>query len=142
MKRVLYLFMFLILSACSKEKRVERKLEGNWLVTKVRIQDSEGFTYDDSIPNGELSFNTQNKLVSGKIVFDYSTISLSSHEDSLQLNDFDYQLDTDEGRFYADSANLRYDFRILSVTKSDLQIEYYDLQKYQLKRFVLVKKEN
>ena len=141
MKRVLYLFMFLILSACSKEKRVERKLEGNWLVTKVRIQDSEGFTYDDSIPSGELSFNPQNKLISGNIKFDYSTISLTSFEDSLQLNDFDYQLNTVEGRFYADSANLRYDFRILSITKSDLQIEYYDLQKYQLKRFVLVKKE-
>jgi hypothetical protein len=134
--------MFLILSACSKEKRVERKLEGNWLVTKVRIQDSEGFTYDDSIPSGELSFNPQNKLISGKIKFDYSTISLTSFEDSLQLNNFDYQLNTVEGSFYADSANLGYDFRILSITKGDLQIEYYDLQKYQLKRFVLVKKEN
>lgn len=141
MKRVVYLVTFLILFACSKEKRIERKLDGNWLVTKVRIQDSEGFTYDDSIPNGELSFNVQNKLVSGKVKFDYSTISLTSLEDSLQLTDFDYQLNTDEGRFYADSADLRYDFRILSITKSDLQIEYYDLQKYQMKRFVLVKKE-
>lgn len=141
MKRIIYLATFLILVACSKEKSIERKLDGNWLVTKVRIQDSEGFTYDDSIPSGELSFNAQNKLVSGKVKFDYSTISLTSLEDSLQLNDFDYQLNTDEGRFYADSANLRYDFRILSITKSDLQIEYYDLQKYQMKRFVLVKKE-
>ena len=141
MKRIIYLATFLILVACSKEKSIERKLDGNWLVTKVRIQDSEGFTYDDSIPSGELSFNAQNKLVSGKVNFDYSTISLTSLEDSLQLNDFDYQLNTDEGRFYADSANLRYDFRILSITKSDLQIEYYDLQKYQMKRFVLVKKE-
>ena len=141
MKSILYLATFLILVACSKEKSIERKLDGNWLVTKVRIQDSEGFTYDDSIPSGELSFNAQNKRVSGKVNFDYSTISLTSLEDSLQLNDFDYQLNTDEGRFYADSANLRYDFRILSITKSDLQIEYYDLQKYQMKRFVLVKKE-
>ena len=141
MKSILYFGTFLILFACSKEKSIERKLDGNWLVTKVRIQDSEGFTYDDSIPSGELSFNAQNKLVSGKVNFDYSTISLTSLEDSLQLNDFDYQLNTDEGRFYADSANLRYDFRILSITKSDLQIEYYDLQKYQMKRFVLVKKE-
>ncbi len=141
MKSILYFGTFLILFACSKEKSIERKLDGNWLVTKVRVQDSEGFTYDDSIPSGELSFNAQNKRVSGKVNFDYSTISLTSLEDSLQLNDFDYQLNTDEGRFYADSANLRYDFRILSITKSDLQIEYYDLQKYQMKRFVLVKKE-
>jgi hypothetical protein len=141
MKSILYFGTFLILFACSKEKSIERKLDGNWLVTKVRIQDSEGFTYDDTIPSGELSFNAQNKRVSGKVNFDYSTISLTSLEDSLQLNDFDYQLNTDEGRFYADSANLRYDFRILSITKSDLQIEYYDLQKYQMKRFVLVKKE-
>jgi hypothetical protein len=141
MKSIVYLVTFLILFACSKEKSIERKLDGNWLVTKVRVQDSEGFTYDDSIPSGELSFNAQNKRVSGKVNFDYSTISLTSLEDSLQLNDFDYQLNTDEGRFYADSANLRYDFRILSITKSDLQIEYYDLQKYQMKRFVLVKKE-
>lgn len=141
MKRRVYLATFLIFVACSKEKSIERKLNGNWLVTKVRIQDGEGFTYDDSIPNGELSFNAANKLVSGKVKFDYSTITLASLEDSLQLNDFNYQLNTDEGRFYADSANLRYDFRILSLTKSDLQIEYYDLQKYQMKRFVLVKKE-
>jgi hypothetical protein len=141
MKRIIYLAIFLILIACSKEKSIERKLDGNWLVTKVRIQDSEGFTYDDTIPNGELSFNASNKLVSGKVKFDYSTITLAILKDSLQLNDFNYQLNTDEGRFYADSANLRYDFRILSLTKSDLQIEYYDLQKYQMKRFVLVKKE-
>lgn len=141
MKRIIYLVIFLILVACSKEKSIERKLDGNWLVTKVRIQDSEGFTYDDSIPNGELSFNTENKLVSGKVKFDYSTITLASLEDSLLLNDFEYQLNAVEDRFFADSANLRYDFRILSITKSDLQIEYYDLQKYQMKRFVLVKKE-
>ncbi|MFY7667707.1 MAG: hypothetical protein ACOVQG_03125 [Crocinitomicaceae bacterium] len=141
MKRIIYLAIFLILVACSKEKSIERKLDGNWLVTKVRIQDSEGFTYDDSIPNGELSFNAENKLISGKVKFDYSTITLASLEDSLLLNDFEYQLNADEDRFFADSANLRYDFRILSITKSDLQIEYYDLQKYQLKRFVLVKKE-
>jgi hypothetical protein len=141
MKSILYFGTFLILFACSKEKSIERKLDGNWLVTKVRIQDSEGFTYDDTIPSGELSFNAQNKLVSGKVKFDYSTISLTFLEDSLQLNDFDYQLNTEEDRFFADSANLRYDFRILSITKSDLQIEYYDLQKYQMKRFVLVKKE-
>lgn len=141
MKRILYLVILLVLFSCSKEKSIQRKLDGNWLVTKVRIQDGEGFTYDDTIPNGELSFNAENKLVSGKVKFDYSTITLASLEDSLQLNDFKYQLNTDEGRFYADSANLRYDFRILSITKSDLQIEYYDLQKYQMKRFVLVKKE-
>lgn len=141
MKSRIYIATLLILVACSKEKSIERKLDGNWLVTKVRIQDSEGFTYDDTIPNGELSFNAANKLVSGKVKFDYSTITLASLEDSLQFNDFNYQLNTDEGRFYADSANLRYDFRILSLTKSDLQIEYYDLQKYQMKRFVLVKKE-
>ena len=139
MKSIVYLVTFLILLACSKEKSIERKLDGNWLVTKVRIQDGEGFIYDDTIPSGELSFNAQNKLVSGKVKFDYSTISLTSLEDSLQLNDFDYQLNTEEDRFFADSANLRYDFRILSITKSDLQIEYYDLQKYQMKRFVLVK---
>ena len=75
MNRVVYFVTFLFLFACSKEKSIERKLDGNWLVTKVRIQDSEGFTYDDSIPNGELSFNAQNKLVSGKVKFDYSTIS-------------------------------------------------------------------
>lgn len=141
MKRIIYLATFLIFVSCSKEKSIERKLDGNWLVTKVRIQDGEGFTYDDSIPSGELSFNSENKLVSGKVKFDYSTITLASLEDSLLLNDFEYQLNADEDRFFADSANLRYDFRILSITKSDLQIEYYDLQKYQLKRFVLVKKE-
>lgn len=141
MKRIIYLATFLIFVACSKEKSIERKLDGNWLVTKVRIQDGEGFIYDDTIPNGELSFNAENKLISGKVKFDYSTITLASLEDSLLLNDFEYQLNADEDRFFADSANLRYDFRILSITKSDLQIEYYDLQKYQLKRFVLVKKE-
>ncbi|MFM7683368.1 MAG: hypothetical protein ACKO7P_11580 [Bacteroidota bacterium] len=140
MKRIIYFTMFLILISCSKEKSIERKLDGNWLVTKVRIQDSEGFTYDDSIPSGEMNFNAQNKLVSGNVKFDYSTISLTNLEDSLMLNDFVYQLNVDEGRFYADSANMRYDFRILSITKTDLQIEYYDLQKYQMKRFVLEKK--
>ncbi|MBM3186795.1 MAG: hypothetical protein FJZ67_10900 [Bacteroidetes bacterium] len=141
MKRILILFTLVILISCSKEKSIERKLDGNWLVTKVRIQDGEGFIYDDTIPSGEMIFNTQNKLVSGKIMFDYSTISLVSLEDSLLLNDFQYQLNSDAGRFYANSPNLQYDFRILSITKSDLQIEYYDLQKYQMKRFVLKKKE-
>lgn len=141
MKRILNLLTLGIFFSCSKEKIIERKLDGNWLVTKVRIQDSEGFTYDDSIPSGELSFNAENKVVSGKVKFDYSTITLASLEDSLQLNDCEYQLKASEDRFYANSTNSQYDFRILSLTKSDLQIEYYDLQKYQMKRFVLVKKE-
>lgn len=130
-----------MLIGCSKEKNVQRKIDGIWQVTKVKIDDSEGFTYYDSIPSGELSFDVENKIITGKVKFDYSTITLSSWNDSLQFNNFQFRLNTDEFRFYADSAGLSYNFGILFLTNNDLQIEYYDLQKYQMKRFVLVKKE-
>jgi hypothetical protein len=132
---------FVLIFSCSKEKSIERKLEGKWLVRKVRIEDGEGFIYDDTIPTGELNFEIQNKMVSGKIKFDYSTITLANFEDSLLLSDFKYRLDVDEVRFYVDPTNLNYNFRILSLTKNDIQIEYYDLQKSQLKRFLFIKKE-
>ncbi len=139
MNKILLFCTILILVSCSKENRIERKLEGNWLATKVRVEDGEGFVYNDTIPKGQLSFDSQNKLVSGKIKFNYSTITLSSIEDSLTLNEFEYQLNAEESGFYADSSGVGYNFRILSLTNNDLQIEYYDLQKYQLKRFILVK---
>jgi hypothetical protein len=140
MNRFFYLFLFAILISCSKEKRIERNLDGNWLATKVRVEDGEGFLYDDSIPDGELLFDVENKAVSGKVNFDYLLNSGSVCQDSLTMNSFNYNLDPKQGYFYAQKNGLGYDFRILLLTPTDLQIEYYDLQKYQLKRFVFIKK--
>jgi hypothetical protein len=140
MNRIFFILILALLNSCSKEKSIERKLNGNWQFTRVSIQDSEGFLYEDSSPNGELFFDIENNGVAGKVNFNYSNISSSYFFDSLELNQFTYTLDSKLERFYAEKGGSFYDFRILSLTRTDLQIEYYDTIKYQMKRFVLVKK--
>jgi hypothetical protein len=142
MKWLLVFFVLVIALSCSKEKRIDRKLDGTWQVTMVRIENGEGFIFDDSLPKGELLFDVENNAVTGQVNFNYSTSSLSVCQDSLSMSSFAYQLDTELGRFYAGKNGLTYDFRIIVLTRTDLQIEYYDIQKYQLKRFILKKIED
>jgi len=141
MNRIIAFFTFIIIFSCSKEKNIDRKLNGSWIVTKVRIMDGEGFIYFDSIPKGNLLFDVENKSILGQVNFDFLNNSSISFKDSLTLNSLKYDLDTKLGRFYVDNNGSFYNFRILLLTRTDLQIEFYDLQKYQMKRFVFAKKE-
>jgi hypothetical protein len=58
--------------------------------------------------------------------------------DSLKLNS-KYQINAVEDRvLFLQNLNL-YNFRILLLTKSDLQIEFYDLDNYRLTKFIFEK---
>jgi hypothetical protein len=142
MKNFFLLVLWMFLFSCSKENKIEQKLNGNWQITKVTIKDGEGFFYESFLPQGYVSFNIANKTISSQINFKYTNIALSVFEDSLFLDSYNYDLDTKLERFYVNGITSIYDFKILSLTKSDLQIEFYDSKKNQMKGFILVKKEN
>jgi hypothetical protein len=142
MKNFFLLVLWMFLFSCSKENKIEQKLNGSWQITKVTIKDGEGFFYESSLPKGYVSFNIENNTISSHINFKYTNIALSVFEDSLLLDSYNYDLDTKFERFYVNGITSIYDFKILSLTKYDLQIEFYDSKKNQLKGFILVKKEN
>jgi hypothetical protein len=131
-----------IYCSCSKTDRIEKKLSGTWKISKVTIDDSEGFYFEDPKPIGIIAFDPENKTVSGKINFEYTNSALTFFKDSLHLASAKYQIDSKLTRLYVNSNGTTYDFRIILLTSTDLQIEFYDLQLYKQKRFVLVKQND
>ena len=133
-----FLFLFLLIS-CSKEKKIEKNINGVWKISLVKIDDSEGFSYIDTIPTGNLSFNSNNKNSLGKVNYSYKSLSGSVCNDSLKLEFANYIINSKKSRIYIIQNSDTIDCRILLLTPYDLQLEYYDLANYKLKRFVFQK---
>ncbi len=125
--------------SCSKEKKYYKLINGNWKVTKVRIENGEGFTYEDSLPNGKLSFNSSSNLGVGKIEYQNTLFSGALLKDSLAINSKKFQINSKNNRLYLIENTDTIDFRIILLTPYDLQLEYYDNLNFKLKRFVFQK---
>jgi hypothetical protein len=131
------LFLVLFFFSCSKQKRIESKLNGFWRISKVYIEDGEGFFHDGN-QYGQLQFSTNEKNCIGMVNYNYINQNGVVLHDSLKLNS-KYQINAVEDRvLFLQNLNL-YNFRILLLTKSDLQIEFYDLDNYRLTKFIFEK---
>ncbi|MBM3165407.1 MAG: hypothetical protein FJZ80_08100 [Bacteroidetes bacterium] len=119
---VLLVSSILCCAACNKEKRYTRYLQGTWNCAMVRLQNADGFTFFDHIPNGNLSFSETS--VQGLVVSDFVTFQ-GNVVDSLNLNgNYVMHLENNELNWLQDNDTLKN--RIFVITRDDLELEYYD----------------
>ncbi len=134
------LFATLILFvSCSKEKQLDKKMDGNWAVNLIRIIEDEGFMYFDSLPNGSFTFNSDLKTISANVTYRYVNLNGFTIKDTFKLDQEKYIFNSKFDRIFfrqnLDSINAR----VILLTKESMGLEYYDLSKYKLVRCILSK---
>jgi hypothetical protein len=139
--RITFIFFFIsiVLFSCSKEKRLSKKLEGNWIVDLMQIQDGEGFTYFDSMPKGTFSFDSDQKVINAIVAYQFVNLNGFKVKDTFKVELEKYVFNSKYDRIFfkvnSDSINAR----IILLTEKSMELEYYDLVKYRLVRFILSK---
>ena len=129
--------MFLV--SCSKEKRVGEKLNGTWTVDFMQIQDGEGFTYFDSIPNGSFTFVSDLNSISSNVSYQYTNLDGFIIKDTFKLEQEKYVFNSKFDRIFFNQNSDSINARIILLTKKSMELEYYDLNKFRLVRFILSK---
>ncbi len=140
MRYVFLLFIFLVsLISCSKEVRVSKKLNGNWVVDFMQIQDGEGFTYFDSIPKGAFIFLTNEKVINANVAYQYVNLNGFSVKDTFNVNQGIYSFNSKLDRIFFNVNSDSINARIILLTRNSMELEYYDFNKFRLVRFILSK---
>lgn len=131
-KQILFLSVFLMsLSSCDKQKRTTKKIDGEWEISVYKITDTEGLA-EYAVCSGSYVFNSCNNKSNAcdytcNLTFDFP----SNTGTSIETGTFEVLSD---GEFMdvtcLNSLNeiiSAYNYRILTLTKTDLQLEYSDL---------------
>ncbi len=135
-KYILILSFIQLLLSCSKENSFKKKLIGTWQIQLVKYQDNEGFSFYDEQAVGSLVFDDA-QLVNG-------TVSSSFAGNSGQLTDT-FEL---AGNYFLNLKNEEINFvlgqdtlkaRLLLLTNTDLEFEYYNALKSKRLRYILKK---
>jgi hypothetical protein len=130
------LICLITLFSCSKEKRYTKALKGTWQIELVKLQDNEGFSFFDEQAVGSLVFDDA-QLANG-------TVSSSFTGNSGQLTDT-FQL---AGHYFLNLKNEEINFvlgqdtlltRLLLLTNTDLEFEYYNALKSKRMRYIFKK---
>jgi hypothetical protein len=130
------LICLIALFSCSKEKRYTKALKGAWQIQLVKYQDNEGFSFYDEQAVGSLVFDDA-QLANG-------TVSSSFTGNSGQLLDT-FQL---AGHYFLTLKNEEINFvlgqdtlkaRLLLLTNTDLEFEYYNALKSKRMRYIFKK---
>ena len=136
-KYILILSFIQLLISCSKENSFKKKLSGKWQIQLVKYQDNEGFSFYDEQALGNLVFDDV-QLANG-------TFSSSFTGNSGQLTDT-FQL---AGHYFLHLKNEEINFvlgqdtlitRLLLLTNTDLEFEYYNALKSKRMRYMFKKK--
>lgn len=135
----LFFVALFILNSCSKEKRIAKKLDGKWSVELIRVLDGEGFMYFDTLPNGTFTFNSELNTISSNVNYQYTNLNGFVIKDTLSVEQVKYVFNSKVDRFFFDLGSNSIDTRILLLTKKSMELEYFDVTKYSLVRFILVK---
>jgi hypothetical protein len=140
MRFTFILFITLILlDSCSKEKQVTKKLDGNWKVDFLQVQDGEGFTYFDSLPKGTFSFLSDQKVINANVSYQYINLNGFSIKDTFKVSQEKYVFNSKLDRIFFNVNSDSINARIILLTKKSMELEYYDLNKFRLVRFILSK---
>ena len=135
-KYILLIFLLHLLLSCSKENSFKKKLRGTWQIQLVKYQDNEGFSFYDEQAVGSLVFDDA-QLANG-------TVSSSFAGNSGQLTDT-FQL---AGHYFLNLKNEEINFvlgqdtlitRLLLLTNTDLEFEYYNVSKSRGMRYIFKK---
>jgi hypothetical protein len=136
-KYILILSFIQLLISCSKENLFKKKLSGTWQIQLVKCQDNEGFSFYDEHAVGSLVFDDA-QLANG-------TVSSSFTGNSGQLTDtfqlaghYFLHLKTEEINFVLGQDTLI--TRLLLLTNTDLEFEYYNVSKSRQMRYMFKKK--
>ena len=124
--------------SCTKSKRVERKIQGEWVLKEMRIIDGQGFThYLDSV-SGSLNLDFDNDISEGFVSFQFESIN----NNQLFTNNFSgdsLEYNADLNVLYMGENQERRVFSLILHNSRDLVIEYYDLLAYQLRKFIFTR---
>lgn len=132
-------FIALLICSCNKETQILNKLDGNWKVDLMRIEDGEGFTFYDSLPSGTFQFGKSLKSCQANCHYKYVNFEGFQINDSFNIVNGNFVFSTIKNRILITSNSDITDARIIMLTKKSLELEYYDLVKYRLVRFVMSK---
>ncbi|NBR13523.1 MAG: hypothetical protein EBQ94_04505 [Flavobacteriales bacterium] len=132
-------FVLIALCSCNKETKILNKLEGNWKVDLIRIEDGEGFTFYDSLPTGTFQFGKIPKTCNANCSYNYVNFGGFQINDSLTIVNGSFEFSSVKNRILITSNSDTIDARIIMLTKKAIELEYYDLIKFRLVRFVMSK---
>lgn len=133
MKQIVAVALMMILFACSKYARNEKRLPGSWTVDVVRIEDGEGFIFYDSLPTG--SFAIGAAQIKGKANYTYSYFGQYDVTDSVMFDQSSCALSANGEQLLIARDTDTLQAKIIVLTKKHLTFEYYDYLQYRLKRF-------
>jgi uncharacterized protein YyaL (SSP411 family) len=136
MRFIIPLICLITLFSCSKEKRYTKALKGTWQIELVKLQDNEGFSFFDKQAVGSLVID-DDQLVSGAI---YSSFAGNSGQllDTFQLAGLYFlTLKNEEINFVLGQDTLK--ARLLLLTNTDLEFEYYNALKSKRVRYIFKK---
>jgi hypothetical protein len=128
-----------LLASCSKEHQVSKKLDGNWKVEFIQVQDGEGFMYFDSLPKGSFSFLSDQKVINANVSYQYVNLNGFSIKDTFKVSQENYYFNSKLDRIFFHVISDSINARIILLTKKSMELEYYDLNKFKLVRFILLK---
>ena len=124
--------------SCTKSKRVERKIQGEWVLKEMRIIDGQGFTHYIDAVSGSLTLDFDNHISEGLVSFQIESIN----NNQLFINNFSgdsLEYNADLNVLYMGENQERRVFSLILHNSRDLVIEYYDLLSYQLRKFIFTR---
>jgi len=137
MRKLVYVFLWFLVFACSKIEHKQKMLEGNWKLNVVRIEDGEGFMFYDSAAVGAFTF--LNNTLFGRADYTYSYFGLYQVSDSVLFENTALALSADGMYIQIARPTDTLQAKLIMLTKKQLTFEYYDFLQYRLKRFSLTK---
>lgn len=124
--------------SCTKSKRVERKIQGEWVLKEMRIIDGQGFTHYLDAVSGSLTLDFDDQISEGLVSFQIESIN----NNQLFTNNFSgdsLEYNADLNVLYIGENQERRVFSLILHNSRDLVIEYYDLLNYQLRKFIFTR---
>lgn len=137
MRNFLPFILLVMLASCSKIEQRQKRLQGDWTVQIVRIEDGEGFMFYDSAAVGSFSFDQG--VLSGQVNYTYSYFGQYDVSDSVEFNMANFSLSADAAYIQIARPTDTLQAKIIVLTQKQLTFEYYDYLQYRLKRFSLKK---
>ena len=135
--KVLFLSVIVLslIFSCSKQKRIQNKISGKWVLEQMRIVDGQGFTYYLDNVEGELDLNFEDNASSGVVLFQSDDVA-NGQTYSIDFEGELLEIDSDLEVLNLHLNQDRVPFSLVLFNSNDLVIEYYDFPNYQLRKFI------
>ncbi|MDG2153951.1 MAG: hypothetical protein P8K10_08480 [Crocinitomicaceae bacterium] len=138
--KVLFLSVIVLslVFSCSKQKRIQNKISGKWVLEQMRIVDGQGFTYYLDNVEGELDLNFEGDASSGVVLFQSDDVA-NGQTYSIDFEGELLEIDSDLEVLNLHINQDRVPFSLVLFNSNDLVIEYYDFPNYQLRKFIFTR---